>query len=77
MKAAAYQTDSRDRERHLYDAAALLACLENPYDERESFAGSDRSRLRILDRALVADHGASLRLPRDVLTQAQAALRMA
>lgn len=76
LKAAAYQTDSRDRERHLYDAAALLACIEDPYAERESFAGSDRSRLRILDRALVADHGAWLRLPRDVRTQAQAALRL-
>jgi hypothetical protein len=70
LKAAAYQSDSRDRERHLYDAAALLACIEDPYAERESFAGSDRSRLRILDRALVADHGAWLRLPRDVRTQA-------
>ena len=76
LKAAAYQSDSRDRERHLYDASALLACIEDPYAERESFAGSDRSRLRILDRALVADHGAWLRLPRDVRTQAQAALRL-
>jgi hypothetical protein len=76
LKAAAYRSDSRDRERHLYDAAALLACIEDPYAERESFAGSDRSRLRILDRALVADHGAWLRLPRDVRAQAQAALRL-
>lgn len=76
LKAAAYQTDSRERERHLYDAATLLACIEDPYAERASLAGSDRSRLRILERALVADHGAWRRLPRDVRPQAQAALRL-
>jgi len=76
LKAAAYQTDSRDRERHLYDAAALLACIEDPYAERESFVGSDRSRLRIIEQALVAHHGAWLRLPRDIRPQAQAALRL-
>jgi hypothetical protein len=76
LKAAAYQTGSRDRERHLYDATALLACIEDPYAERESFAGSDRSRLRILEEVLVADHRAWLRLPREVRRQAQAALRL-
>lgn len=76
LKTAAYQSDSRDRERHLYDATALLACIEDPYAERESFAGSDRSRLRILEEVLVTDHGAWLRLPRDVRLQAQAALRL-
>jgi hypothetical protein len=76
LKAAAYQTDSRNRERHLYDAAALLACIEDPYAERESFAGSDRSRIRILEEVLVADHSAWLRLPRDLRPQAQAALRL-
>lgn len=76
LRAAAYQSDSRDRERDFYDAAALLACIEDPYAERGSFAGSDRSRLRLLDRTLAAEHGAWLRLPRDVQTQAQAALRL-
>ena len=33
LKAAAYQTDTRDRERHLQDAAALLCCVEDPYAE--------------------------------------------
>lgn len=42
LKAAAYLADSRDRERHLYDAAALLACVEDPFTERESLGGSDR-----------------------------------
>jgi hypothetical protein len=58
LKAAAYQTDSRDRERHLYDAAALLACIEDPFTERENFAGSDRKRLIRLARALPDDHAA-------------------
>ncbi len=52
LKAAAYQADSRDRERHLLDAALLLAVIEDPYAERERFTGSDRARLRSLARAL-------------------------
>lgn len=76
LKAAAYHADSRDRERHLYDAAALLACIQDPYAERESFTGSDRARIRILEQALDPDHGAWLRLPRDIRPQAQAALRL-
>ena len=36
LKAAAYLTDSRDRDRHLFDAAALLACVEDPFAEAES-----------------------------------------
>jgi hypothetical protein len=45
LKAAAYATDSRDRDRHLFDAAALLACVEDPFAERDDFAGSDRRRV--------------------------------
>lgn len=30
LKAAAYKTDSRDSDRHLFDAAALLACINDP-----------------------------------------------
>ena len=55
LKAAAYQTDSRDRERHLEDAALLLAVIEDPYAERERFAGSDRARVQLLARALPDD----------------------
>lgn len=40
LKAAAYRTDSRDRERHLQDAALLLAVIEDPYAARGQFAGS-------------------------------------
>lgn len=55
LKAAAYKTDSRDRDRHLRDAVALLACIDDPFAERENFAGSDRSRLQTLRRRLAPD----------------------
>ena len=48
LKAAAYKTDSRDSDRHLRDAVALLACIDDPFAEREGFTGSDRSRLQTL-----------------------------
>ena len=43
LKAAAHRADTRDRERHLADAAVLLACVD-PFEERTP-SGSDRSRL--------------------------------
>jgi len=52
LKAAAYHTDSRDKERHLQDAALLLAVIEDPYAEREPFTGSDGSRIQTLVRGL-------------------------
>lgn len=52
LKAAAYRADPRDRERHLLDGALLLSVIDDPYTEREGFAGSDRSRLEALVRAL-------------------------
>jgi len=55
LKAAAYQTDSRDPERHLRDAVALLACIDDPFAEREGFTGSDRSRLQTLLARLPPD----------------------
>lgn len=76
LKAAAYQTDSRDRERHLQDAALLLAVIEDPYAEREQFAGSDRTRLKALARAL-PDAAAQWRtLPADARATGQTALRI-
>jgi predicted nucleotidyltransferase len=76
LKAAAAVTDARDPERHLQDAAALLACVEDPYLERENFAGSDRSRLLHLQEALPDGHGAWLSLNPDSRLQGQAALRL-
>ncbi len=76
LKAAAYQTDSRDRERHLQDAALLLAVIEDPYAEREHFAGSDRARLRTLTRALPDSAAPWLALPANARTDGQTALRI-
>lgn len=76
LKAAAYRADGRDPERHLFDAAALLACVEDPLAEREGFTGSDRSRLATLARALPDDHLAWLSLRPEHRRQAQAALRL-
>jgi len=37
LKAAAFRTDSRDPQRHLQDAAILLACLDSPLAAREQY----------------------------------------
>jgi len=76
LKAAAYQTDSRDKERHLQDAALLLSVIEDPYAEREQFAGSDRLRLTALARAMPDDARAWRALPADRRFDGQAALRI-
>jgi len=76
VKAAAYQADSRDRERHLQDAALLSAVIDDPFVEREQFAGSDRSRIQTLARAL-PDSAAQWRtLPGDARADGQTALRI-
>lgn len=55
LKAAAYRADSRDADRHLRDAVALLACIDDPFAEREALTGSDRSRLQTLRPRLTPD----------------------
>jgi hypothetical protein len=75
LKAAAYVTDSREPERHLFDAAVLLACIDNPITEREGFAGSDRSRLLVLERELVEGHRSWVRMPVEDARRGQAVLR--
>lgn len=52
LKAAAWAADTRDRQRHSGDAAFLAGLIADPLAERQRFAGSDRSRLLRLDRAL-------------------------
>jgi hypothetical protein len=76
LKAAAYQADSRNPERHLQDAVLLLGCIEDPYAEKDSFAGSDNARIRVLSEALSADSGQWRALPPDQQVQAKAALRI-
>lgn len=76
LKAAAFQIDSRDKERHLQDAAVLLAVIEDPYAEREQFAGSDRSRLRALAQAMPGDARAWRALPESRRSDGQTALRI-
>lgn len=76
LKAAAYQTDSRDRDRHLYDAAVLLCCIDDPYVERERFAGSDRKRLKLLANSLPPEHSAWQRIPSGARGEGLAALRL-
>jgi hypothetical protein len=76
LKSAAYTTDSRDRDRHLFDAAALLACIVDPFVEIEHLAGSDRRRIRTLVENLPYDHPAWLPLDHEARTDAQAALRV-
>ncbi|GAA1889218.1 hypothetical protein [Lapillicoccus jejuensis] len=76
LKAAAYTADSRDGDRHLFDAAALLACIDDPFAERAGFAGSDRQRVLTLVRRLPMDHEAWRALPADHRTQAQLTLAL-
>jgi hypothetical protein len=73
LKAAAHKADTRDRDRHLTDAAVLLACVD-PFEERTP-SGSDRSRLLHL-REHLADPTAPawLSLPSDARRDGQAAL---
>jgi hypothetical protein len=74
LKAAAFITDSRDRGRHLFDAVALLACIDDPYAEREDFTGSDRGRIAMLVSHLGQSHAAWRSLPEEHRIQAQLAL---
>ncbi len=76
LKAAAFVTDSRDPNRHLFDAAVLLACVEDPIEEREGLGGSDRKRLLILERNLGPSDAAWLRMPVADARRGQNALRV-
>jgi len=53
LKGAAYKEDSRDRERHLDDAALLACTVKDPSREAGRLdGGSDRGRIHLLERTL-------------------------
>ncbi|MBM0126375.1 hypothetical protein [Pimelobacter simplex] len=76
LKAAAHQTDTRDRERHLLDAVVLLAAIDDPFAEREQFAGSDTARLASLARNLPGGAREWQHLSAPQRVAAEAALRV-
>lgn len=78
LKSAAHLSDSRDPARHLSDAAVLLACMADPFAERERLTlGSDRKRLLHLNKHLSDPvHPAWVALDADAARDGQAALRI-
>lgn len=57
LKGAAYMEDSRDRERHLDDAAVLACAVTDPIGDRARMIGNDRKRIAALWKPLqVLDH---------------------
>ncbi len=63
LKSAAARADRRP-ERHLQDAVALLACLDDPFVERDRLKGTDHQRLHrlleMLGHDLTAEHWTAL-----------------
>ena len=52
LKGAAYLEDSRDRGRHLDDAAVLACAVTDPIGDRARMIGSDRRRIQALWKVL-------------------------
>lgn len=52
LKGAAHMADTRDRDRHLFDAAVLSACITDHAAEIERLGGSDRKRIAHLAKEL-------------------------
>lgn len=77
LKGAAYRADTRDRGRHLEDAAVLACAMDNPLRERARMVGSDRGRVRYLATALAdATHPAWLAVPAEHRARGHAALQV-
>lgn len=76
LKAAAYTADTRDRDRHLRDAVVLLACIDDPFAERDGFTGSDRSRIQTLRTRLTPDELSWTALSGQDLVDARTALEI-
>jgi hypothetical protein len=67
LKSAAYKEDSRDRDRHLDDAAFLACTVEDPSREAERLKGSDRGRIQLLARKLEdANHRSWQLVPEEI-----------
>jgi hypothetical protein len=77
LKAAAYGSDTRNKNRHLNDVA-LLACLfENTSEELSRLHGSDKKRIRLVESALSnPNHNSWMILPSDYRLKGQDSLRI-
>lgn len=66
LKGAAFLEDSRDRDRHLEDAAVLAVCATDPRAMAREMGGHDRSRVMALNNRLKDPaHPAWLLIDRD------------
>lgn len=76
LKGAAYVEDSRDRDRHLDDAAVLACAVTDPIGDRARMIGSDRRRIEALWKVLQdVDHKSWIATGTDA-RRARAALRV-
>ena len=76
LKGAAYVEDSRDRDRHLDDAAVLACAVTDPIGDRARMIGSDRRRIEALWKVLQdVDHRSWIAIGTDA-RRAHAALRV-
>ncbi|MGY1714194.1 hypothetical protein ACI78R_07040 [Geodermatophilus sp. SYSU D01106] len=76
LKAAAWQSTTRDRARHRGDAAFLASLMSDPLAERARFAGSDRKRLQRLDLVLSDPDAAEWRALGDAADDGYAVWRL-
>ncbi|WP_245745642.1 hypothetical protein [Nocardia altamirensis] len=75
LKGAAYLEDSRDRDRHLDDAAVLACAIANPRAYAEEMSGSDFRRVQTLATRLNNPvHRSWLAIPPELRQRAQDAL---
>lgn len=76
LKGAAYMHDSRNRERHLDDAAVLACTVTDPIADRTRMVGTDRRRVQVLWEVLAdLGHKSWIATGRDA-TRGHAALRL-
>lgn len=76
LKAAAYLADSRDRDRHAFDAAFLAGLIDDPRELRGTFKGSDRKLLLALSRVIVQRHHPAWRALGDAADDARLSWRL-